>query len=611
MAAARALSAPRSRLAAEASFLPGASDMAPGILAALRAGRRVDPAGLPALAAANLRAHLCLTGLATGEDILGLAHAMPAGVDEGLVASIDVDRVPAGIPACQPAALAAEIEALTEAHAAALLTACLASANPAGRLAELVRSGPARPSPILRRTAAAWTRRTASTLAGLQAEANAAVSAWQARPDADAREMVEGVVRSWAALSRPQRLMDAGAALDHPPTMLALTPWRAAIRHVGQSGQHDAALPVAQLLAAVFDDLPSEAAALQRDVRSIAAMCEAQSLAPYLARLTEVVARLSADPALLRAGLATRPFGPSARKDAGALWAAFDAAASASLVSEAAWDAVTPLARLLDIPNRAGGAAAAVALFAGLIGRAEADGHAELAQRLRASSRAYEAAAALQVYARRTRKRWLPWWLAPLRRRSVRIAIDRALLVVDDPAERRKLEAHRAAMRRRGRLMWLTIGVIVAISGLGTGIAQLDADYAATAPYRQHAPISLARPSLPVSVPSAPAPVFPTPPRTLAFPVRPGEQTPDPAARTIARAELRWCFDNGARLSAAQSAAGADDQVGLSALGDQLARRCDGKTARRLDEDAVRADVRANRDRLRDEGEAMLEAPPR
>ncbi len=615
MAAARALSVPRSRLAAEASFLPGASDGAPDILAALRAGRRVDPAGLPPLAAANLRAHLCLTGLASEDDVLGLAHAMPAGVDEALVAPIDADRAIAGIPPCQPAALAAEIEALTEAHAAALVTACLAGANPAGRLVELVRTGPPRPSPILRRAAAAWTRRSAATLAGLQAEANAAVSAWQARPDAGSMEALEGAVRSWAALSRPQRLMDARAALDHPPTMRALAPWRAAIQHVAQSGQHTAALPAARLLAVLFDNLPGEAASLQRDARSIAAACEAQSLAPHLTRLNEVVTRLSTDPAPLRAGLATRPFGPTARKDAGALWAAFDAAASASLVSEAAWDAVAPLARLLDVPNRAGGAAAASALFAGLIGRAETDGRIDLADRLRALSRTHQAAAALQVYARRTRKRWLPWWLAPLRRRGVRIAIDRALLVVDDPAQRRKLETHRATMRRRGRLTWLIAGVVVAISGLGTGIAELDADYAATAPYRQHAPISLARPSLPVPIAPAPTPAFPpplpSPLRVLAFPARPGEQTPDPATRTLTRAELRWCVDNGARLSAASSAAGPDDQIGLSALEAQLAQRCDGKTARRLDEDAVRADVRANRDRLRDEGEAMLEAPPR
>ena len=494
MAASRALSVPRSRLAAEASFLPGASDAAPDILAALRANRRMNAAGLPPLAAANLRAHLCVAGMATEEDLAGLAYSMPAGADEALIAAINADRAVAGMPPCQPAVLAAEIEALTEAHAAALVTACFAGTSPASRLAGLLEGGPVRPSPILRRAAAAWTRRTASDLAELQSSAAAAVSAWQARQDADTLRALEGAVRSWAALSRPQRLMDARAALDHPPTKRALAPWRAAIQHVAQAGQHAAALSAARLLVDLFSDLPGEADILQREARSIAGLEEAQSLAPHLARLNELVTRLSTDPALLRAGLATRRFGPAARKDAGALWAAFDAAASASTVSEAAWDAVVPLAGLLNIPNRAGGAAAAIALFMGLIGRAEADGRSDLAARLRTMARAHQAAAALQLYARRTGKRWVPWWLAPLRRRGVMAAINRALLVVDDPAERRKLEAHRASLRRRSRIMWVTVCVAMAIGGLGAMIGGLDAEYSATAPYRQHAPISLAGP---------------------------------------------------------------------------------------------------------------------
>ena len=41
------------------------------------------------------------------------------------------------MPPCQPAVLAEEIEALTEAHAAALVTACDADADLAGQLAGL------------------------------------------------------------------------------------------------------------------------------------------------------------------------------------------------------------------------------------------------------------------------------------------------------------------------------------------------------------------------------------------------------------------------------------------------------------------------------------------
>ena len=610
MAAARSLSAPRSRLTAEAAFLPGASDTCGAILAVLRAGRRVDPAGLPSLAAANVLAHFCAAGQATADDVAGLAYSMPAGVDDALIAAIDADRAIAGIPPCQPEALAAEIEALTEVHAAALVTACEAGADPAGQLAALIEGGPSRPSPILRRAAAAWTRRTAAALAGLQAEANAAVKAWRDRSDADTWSEFERTVRSWAAFSRPQRLVDAGAGLDHPPAVQAMAPWRASIRQVAQSGQDAAALPAARLLATLLGDLPSQAAALQGDIRSIAALGEVQALAPHLTRLNELVTRLSADPAPLRAGLATRPFGPAARKDAGALWAVFDAAASASTVSEAPWEAVVPLAGLLNIPNRAGGAAAAVSLFTGLIGRAVADGRTELAGRLRTGLRSHQAAAALQLYARRTRKRWSPWFLAPLRRWRVAAAIDRALLVVDDPAERRKLETHRTSLRSRSRLFWISGGVTLAVLALSSGTRELDQQYATTAPYRLHAPISLAAPLQLAAPPSIiPSPLLQPLLNDLTFPARAGERQPDLAAPTLGRPELRWCLANSLRLYAASAAAGPGDHSGLSVLSAQLSQHCEGKTARRLDEDAVRADVAANRDRLQTEGEAMLGAP--
>ncbi len=633
VAAARAVSVPRSRLAAEASFLPGVPDGGAAILAALRAGRRADPTGLPPLAATNLRAHLCTVGLATADDVAGLARDMPVSVDDALVAAIDADRLAAGMPPCQREALAAEIEALTEAHAGALVGACMAGTDPVGHLAGLLQDDPGRPTPILRRAAAAWTRRTAAALATLQAEAGAAASAWQARPEPDTLQALEAALRAWAASSRPQRLADARAALDHPPTMRALAPWRAAIRRVAQSGQAVAALPAARLLAELFDDLPGEAATLQAElrglaaeVRGLAAAGEAEALAQHLARLDELVARLSADPALLRAGLATRPFGLDARKDAGALWAAFDAAATASLASEAAWDAVVPLAALLDVPNRAGGTRAAAALFAGLVGRAEAQGRNDLAARLRALQRAQQAAAALRLHAHRSRRRRLPWWLSPLRRRGIRVAIERALLVVDDPAERRRLKAERAALRRRGRVAWASAGVGVALAGLGGGAAGLDARYAALAPYRHQPAISLASPALtalpaPPSVPAdmpAPAPAAmpvpaepPAPARAFDFPVRAGERMPDASRRGLTRAELRWCLANHARLEAALDAADPADRPGLDELETRLIRRCDGRSVRRLDEGAVLPDVAAGRDRLRAEGEAMLGAPPR
>ena len=626
-AAARVLSVPRSRLGAELSFLPGASDAIPAILDALRSGRRVDPAGLPPLAAANLRAHLCATGLASPDDVVRLAHDMPAAADAALIAAIDADRNVAGVPPCQPGTLPAEIEALTDAHATALVDAVAATPDPAGRLSDLFPGAPERLPPLLRRAAAAWTRRSATDLSALEQAAAAAVDAWRARPGRDSLDRLEDAVRRWAALSRPQRLADKHAALDHPPTVRAIRPWRASAGYVAKD-HPDAALPVLRLFLELFNEMPGEAASLAADVRNAAGQTEAQALAPLLSRLNELIARLTADPAPLRAQLATRPFGPAARKDAAALWAAFDAAASASAVSERAWAAVVPLAALLDIPHRPGGSAAAAALFTGLIARATADGRTALAAELRARLRAHHARAALDLYARRTGKRWIPWWLAPLRRRSVLAAIDGALAAVDDPAERRKLETHRTALRGGRRLFWVTAALLTILSGLAFGVSQLDEDYAANAPFRHNPPISLAAVPAPAPVPAPPPRVPPSPRpgdgaspapatdeahpvRTFSFPVTAGEDMPGRGTRALKRADVRWCLANAARLQAAEDIAMPDDEPGLDLLRDELLSRCNDKSVRQLDEDAVRADVARKKDRLRFEGEAMMGTPNR
>ena len=585
-AAARALSVPRTRLAAEVAFLPGASDRAGALLDDLRAGRRPATAGLPPLATANLLAHLCATGAATEADLAELVRVMPAGPDEELAAAIDADRSMAGMPPCQRPALAAELDALTDDHAGSLAAACAARPDGAERLSAILDAGPGRPTAFLRRTASSWTRRTAADLADAEAAANAAAAAWRGLPDSARLADLDGTVRRWAALSRPQRLVDAKAALDHPPTLRVLGSWRGSMRRVAETG--GGALPVAELLADLFRDLPGESAALADEMRQLAARGEEQALAPSLQHLETVVGRLSADVLPLRACLATRPFGPGSRKEALALWEAFDAVAGASASSEVAWTVVLRLAPLIDAPPRPGRARAVASFYDGLIRRAEAQGRTVLAARLRATLREREANAAIERYEARKRSwRWLPWWLAPVRDPALGALARHALRLVDNPERRRALEAEHLQRRRRTRRFRLAALFLLVGGSVLAAVSEADSDYAATAPYRRHAPISL------------------TPGHSFDFPAHVGEQEPDEGTRSLARAEVRWCLFNLARLRGAQLSVTTDDTA-LRWLSVELTSRCKDRSAQQLDVEAAQADVAHNQDRLMHEGRALL-----
>lgn len=628
-AAAAALSVPRSRLAAEVAFLPGAAERTDAVLDALRRGERYDAAGLPPLAAANVRAHLCAAGLAAASDLSNLAAA--AFADAAALGQIDADRILAGMPPVQAAAFASEIDSLTDRHAAALAAAVSLDPDPANCLADLLRRTPVQGSPLLRRATAAWARQTSTALSRLGAAASVAVTAWSARPSEAAAAGLCNLVQQWAALSLPQRLSDARAALDHAVTVRTIQPWRAAAKQVADRGSPELALPVAEMLADTFADLPGQAAALRDEARVCAGLLEERTLAPLLLHLRQTADRLGAQPDGLQAALRKRPFGPLASGPAATLWAAFDAACAAASVSEAPYAVMQGLVKAVGGEHLPEGAAAARALQAGMVARAEQDGHADLAGRLHAAMRGLDRAVALHDYDVQVAKGRTPWWLAPLtRRRSLR-AIRRILPLVDDPGHRQRLLATQTQLQRRIRSGRFGILAVLVVAGAIAGAVGLDDDYAKKAPYRQGESRSLATvEDLPAPAAPAPAPApLPTPfagPSPFAAPALPqdeppvphftfpnhaGERQPALGLAMLGPAELRWCVANDIRLAGAQAAAMRDQARGLQDLSTDWHRRCSEPGVRRGDLAAMQAEVERGRARLNGEGLAILrtEAP--
>lgn len=618
-AAAASLSVPRSRLAAEVAFLPGAAEVTGAVLERLRRGERYDAAGLPSLAAANVRAHLCAVGLAAETDLSGLAAA--AFVEEAVVADIDADRRLAGMPAVQLAALRGEIDTLTDLHAGALVAAVSRQQNPAKCLVDLLRSAPVPGSPLLRRATAAWARQTSTALSQVGAAASVAAAAWTAQPSEATAAPLCNLVRQWAALSLPQRLADASAALDHAVTVRTLQPWRAAAKQVADRGLPEFALPVTELLAESFADLPGQAAALRDEARACAGLLEERVLAHLLLELRQQADRIAAAPAGLQAALRTRPFGPLATGDAAPLWAAFAAACAAATLSEAPYVVMQGLIPAVGGEHRPEGAAAALALQTGLAQRAEQDGHAELAARLRAAIRGLERAVALHEYVSHSTKKWSPWWLAPLKRRRSLRALRRVLPLVDDPGQRQRLVAAEAQLQRRIRTGRIGALLVVVLAGAISAVVGLDDDYAKHAPYRQGQAQSFAA-ATPLSAP-APAPVptpfagpspfaSPVPMQDVtpvphyAFPAHAGEREPQLGLAMLGSTELRWCVANDIRLEGAQAAATSLQRRGLDVLADDWHRRCSDPGVRRGELAAMRSEVERNRTRLTGEGLAIL-----
>ncbi len=668
-AAMRSIAIPRSRLAAEVGFLPGAAPAAASdVLAALRRGDRPNLAPLPQAAKANVLAHLCAAGLATHDDPEALATLQPAPGDPALQAAIDADREAAGVPASQPAALVAEQAALAEQHAAALVASCRHGPDPALRLADLVRravAGP--PLAFLRKAAAAWARQSTGRLADLEDEAADARAGLLKQLDALSAARLCGAMRAWAALSLPQRLADARAGLDHAPTLRSLRGWRATATRLSHDGRPDLALPLLQAMAEALADLPGEAAQLQDDVRACAGMLEQQTLEGLLAPLRTLAVRHAADPGPLAAALLRQPFGPrttgAAAGAAGELWAAFDAACAACITSEAPWTILRTLAGGIGGEHRRAGAATALALHRGLVARAQAAGFAGLADRLRAEQRGLERAAAIWTYLDLNDGFKSPW-ASPLRRRRVLSALRRALPLVDDPAERGVLLAEERKLRGAARAGWGGMAVLAGVVAAVAGAATLDSAYTRNAPYRhappqalifngvpaasatglRDAPAPAPMPSMPVlpAMPAVPgatkapaaereaelqdlgplkAPV-PDPagkgekrlgvdaPVHAAFPVRAAEREPKRGAAFHTLLEVRWCLFNETRVDAAIYAATPEQAQAVRALARQWDADCQSYEAHRADADRVRAERSRITDQLQAEGRAMLSGSP-
>ncbi len=654
-AAARLLSVPRPRLAAEIAFLPGAADRIEAILGSLRRAERPDFTGLPDAAVANLAAHLCAAGLAEPADEVRLASAQSAPGAPALLTAINADRKQAGVPATQPDVLAAEQATLADRHAACLVHACLRGEDGAARMTAIVATAADGTALLfLRRVTAAWARQGTSRLGTLEEQASVARLALLKQPGVDTLRGLVDAVQAWAALDAPCLLSDARAGLDHPAALRALRPWTGAVTALTEQDRPELALQLAQALAGCFAALPGEAPRLDGLVRQTSRTLEDSTLDGLLTPLRTVAARVAADPSPLVTALGSSPFGPGAPGVAGELWTAFDAACSACVDSEAPWIVLRSVAdRLVVMPGHQP-AQAVVVLQRGVIGRADAAGRPALADRIRAVLPGLEGQAALLLYAHHAKATGGWGWRQTARTLA---ALRGALALTEDPQQRDRLLAEQRALRQRQYRGFVLVTAIAALVGIGVMLRWLDGNYAQDAPYRHsvaqmlagagpapapapmppadQTPVSanplaalqpvVVRPPFAQPAPVQPAPIQPAPdhashdgaehvqPPADASPIAflththfPEKQpSGGPGLRSLA--EVRWCQFNGVRLDAAlENAFSLHDTQGVLRLQQIWQGVCHSIDTRRAIADRVLKEVDLNRDLLEDEGHAMV-----
>ncbi len=541
-AALHTLTAPRTRLTAELAFLPGAAARASEVVQRLRHGERPELDSLPDQARVNVLAHLCDAHLAEEVD----PEALVAGqVERGSPALVDLvaaDRRAAGFPAPDLGFIAAAQDELAEAHAAALVRACLHGQGAAGRLATLMRRDdwprPAAARALLRRASAVWARETAGQAATADEAVGRAETALSRAPGEATAEAFISELRAWAELTAPERLADAAAGLDHEASAAKARRWRGLTQRLasGDAAAMEAGASVAEALMQALGDLPGFAVLLRRDRDTYTAVVRDRAQAAAFSPLQELIQRFTAEPGpLIQALFGYAGFGPKSLAQAEELWTAFVSVRAVAPESRRPFDLLSELAVRLGAH---GSPPAELLLIQGLITAAQAGPEASDLPEVLRDLRAHERVLLRRAGLAKLQSLTAHWRAAG---RAVR-EIDRLLPLADDPALRAQLSATRQRMQRRVASMASSLAVgcaVLVLAAIGIGRETMGGSggaATATAVSGYRPPPSSDQPAATLSAPAG-TPLPATEPQAGALPADAAAAPvvmPDAAPRSLA-----------------------------------------------------------------------------
>jgi hypothetical protein len=333
--ASRTLISPRTRLQAELAFLPGLTqDEAQKCLLAVQEGTVPESPQFPALARANLLAHLASKGKATETHLDALAN-IAASVRGDTLEILNRDRRCAGMPPVTEPMFNAAMEQLESQHAEALSDGALALKNGPEVLSHIVQSlgsSVTSKSVFLRQATSAWERSTASENARDTERTQELETKLNVGPHDGALAALVSLIHSIAARTRPSRELARHFGLAHDASVEVVNKWRCLAVDLGN--KHQAliqACSILEVLAEEFGTSDDPGRRVARDLTICRERLEAGEHIPELQRFAAAILAANQEPSQFKNDHLKRiRDGQRSRYDAPVvvrLWNAFGAAA--------------------------------------------------------------------------------------------------------------------------------------------------------------------------------------------------------------------------------------------------------------------------------------------
>ena len=299
-AASRTLISPRTRLIAELSFLPGASQVEVGdCLRTLRAGAEPDLWSLAPIARANVLAHLASSRRATPKQLRDLVQMQETAPVTALEA-VNHGRSASGIPPAPPEMADIALQGLANQHAEALVDGLIAHGDGGKFLSKLLSEAGDVTTPqgiFLRQGTVGWERAKAGDLSRIIELAEPLESALCEAPEPETARKLAQLIQGLADTTLPQRQAARLLGLPHEASVDARVRWQAVALDL--NNRLDAipeAVTVLEALASSFDDQDDLQARITKNLQVCRERVTSGEGTPQMRRLTSALAAATAKP---------------------------------------------------------------------------------------------------------------------------------------------------------------------------------------------------------------------------------------------------------------------------------------------------------------------------
>ena len=295
----RILISPRTRLAAELSFLPGATqEQVDECLRTLREGTEPDLWPLAPIARANVLGHLASSGKATSSqlrDLVSMQETAPSTAME----AVNRGRSDTSMPPASLEMADGALQALAGQHAEALVSRLLTLEGGADFLSELLRETgdvvTAR-GIFLRQCAAGWERAKSADFSRIIESAHLLETELREDPEQATVWKLGLLIQKLAVLTRPQREAARLLGLPHEPSLDARGRWQSVALDL--NNRLDAipeAVTVLEALAHAFDEQDELQAGITKNLKVCRERVTAGAATPEIRRLTKAIAIATAE----------------------------------------------------------------------------------------------------------------------------------------------------------------------------------------------------------------------------------------------------------------------------------------------------------------------------